>query len=466
MFAALVALLVLAAAGYVGWARARTTAAPPDANTAIRSDTPALLFQNLADDAGYGRLAVMPLDEGDVTRHTSDLSCDRVHFAARRGLCLANWNGFSPRPKIKLFGPDFRVRSELPLDGLPSRTRVSPDGRYGAATAFVTGHSYAQNNFSTSTILLDMTRGTRLANLEEFTVIRDGERYESEDVNFWGVTFADDSNRFYATLSTRGQTYLVEGDIAERRLVAKRENVECPSLSPDGTRIGFKKRMNPRGEAPIWRFHVLDLATGKETPLAEARSIDDQLEWLDNDTLLYGSGDSTHTIMAVAADGTGQPRRLLSQAASPTALRASLPGAVSSSMSAGPSVEAANVGVTVDPPTDTPAGQPMVYTLTVTNKGPGEATSVVADALVSGARVTDISTSPPTDDGGYGCGVMPEEGRASCDTPQLPAGVSWTITVTVIAPDPAVVEVQGLVAAAEPDPSNANDIGSASAKST
>ena len=37
------------------------------------------------------------------------------------------------------------------------------------------------------------------------------------DFNFWGVTFARDGNRFYATLGTGGKTYLVEGDVAARQ---------------------------------------------------------------------------------------------------------------------------------------------------------------------------------------------------------------------------------------------------------
>jgi hypothetical protein len=36
------------------------------------------------------------------------------------------------------------------------------------------------------------------------------------------------------------------------------DNVECPSLSPDGTRIGYKRLIDDRGH---WGFHVLDLAT-------------------------------------------------------------------------------------------------------------------------------------------------------------------------------------------------------------
>ena len=64
------------------------------------------------------------------------------------------------------------------------------------------------------------------------------------------------------------------------------ENVECPSLSPDGTRIAYKKRTG--SSSTPWHLTVLDLATMRETPLAETRSVDDQVEWLDDDHVLYG----------------------------------------------------------------------------------------------------------------------------------------------------------------------------------
>jgi hypothetical protein len=72
------------------------------------------------------------------------------------------------------------------------------------------------------------------------------------------------------------------------------------------------------GRPAVWRFHVLDLATGKETPLAEVRPVDDQLEWLDDKTLMYSSGEE---IWTVSADGTGAPRRFLAQADSPAVVR-------------------------------------------------------------------------------------------------------------------------------------------------
>ena len=63
-------------------------------------------------------------------------------------------------------------------------------------------------------------------------------------------------------------------------------NVECPSLSPDDKEIAFKRRL--AGPGVRWRLSVLDLATMKVHPLAETRSVDDQVEWLNGSTVLYG----------------------------------------------------------------------------------------------------------------------------------------------------------------------------------
>jgi Tol biopolymer transport system component len=214
-----------------------------------------------------------------------------------------------------IFGPDFQPRHKIPLNGSPTRARVSPDGRYAATTAFVFGHSYADANFSTQTTIIDVASGTPLGDLERFTVLGNGQRIRSPDFNFWGVTFARDSNRFYATLRTAGKTYLVEGDVAARTMRVLRENVECPSLSPDNTRLAFKKLV---GDGPAWRLHVLDLATMTETAAAETRSIDDQVEWLDDQQIVYAFGAD---LWVARADGKGAPRTLLSQALSPAVVR-------------------------------------------------------------------------------------------------------------------------------------------------
>ncbi len=259
----------------------------------------------------------MPIDVPDGQRTVTELVCERVHYAADRGICLVPIHGLVTTYKAVTFDSNFQPVHEIDLNGAPTRARVSPDGRYGVATVFVFGHSYADANFSTQTILVDMDSGASLGDLETFTTMRDGEVIQSEDFNFWGVTFsADDSNLFFATLRTAGKTYLVRGDVEDRTMEVLRENVECPSLSPDGTRIGFKKLTD--GLIGQWRLHVLDLETMTETALAETRNIDDQVEWLDDRTVLYGDGEH---IWSVPADGGGTPATLITDGLSPAVVR-------------------------------------------------------------------------------------------------------------------------------------------------
>jgi hypothetical protein len=244
-----------------------------------------------------------------------ELACERVYFAAGRGLCLATAEtGIDYEATV--FDPSLRSLHTLSIAGVPSRARVSPDGRYGAITVFVNGHAYlASGGFSTATTLVDMRSGETIANLEDFSVLKDGRPFDAVDFNFWGITFAKDSNRFYATLRTQGHYNLVEGDVRTRTLRVLRDGVECPSLSPDGSRIAFKSRI---GDQNRWRLEVLDLATLRDHPVAERRPIDDQVEWLDASTLVYSDGFDVYT---VPASGDGRPRLVLRDASSPVSLQ-------------------------------------------------------------------------------------------------------------------------------------------------
>ena len=86
---------------------------------------------------------------------------------------------------------------------------------------------------------------------------------------------------------------MIEGDVASRTAHVVRDDVECPSLSPDGTRLAFKHRIGGGLQAVGWRIHVLDLAKGTEIEVAETRSVDDQVEWLDDETVLYALPSDT-----------------------------------------------------------------------------------------------------------------------------------------------------------------------------
>ncbi len=253
-------------------------------STALRS--PHVLFRQTATDAAYGTIGVAPLERPNGPRLGAVLECERVAFAAGHGICLRADRGVFTTYKALLLDQDLQIRGMIPLDGTPSRARISPDGRVGAVTVFVAGDGYTNVALSTRTILIDMAAGEVLGDLEQFTTWRDGARFKAIDFNFWGVTFTRDSNVFYASLQTGGKVYLVKGDLGLRKLIVLNENVECPSISPDNTMIAFKKRVDG---APIrWRFAVLDIASGREWLLGpETRSVDDQIEWLDAKHVLY-----------------------------------------------------------------------------------------------------------------------------------------------------------------------------------
>jgi hypothetical protein len=283
---------------------------------------PFLAFRDTGGGSGYGRVAVVPAGMAGGPRAFTSLSCDRVHVSSGVGMCLRSELGVLPRHEALVFDERFEVRHRFDLAGLPSRTQVSPDGSKAAYTVFVTGHSYAEGGFSTRTAIIDTASGDEVVELEQMTVRRDGERFWREDFNLWGVTFTDDADRFYATLQTGTELFLVTGDLASGELTVVTDAVECPSLSPDGTRVAYKERSGG-GLAPItWRVAVLDLLTLERWPLAETRDVDDQVEWLDDGTVMYGLDDPSSfspltDVWAVPADGDGQPRPLLGAAWSP-----------------------------------------------------------------------------------------------------------------------------------------------------
>ena len=330
LFAALSIVCIVMATGYVAWVRQRQmppveTTTRAEASMAISNNVepyngPRILFRGTTRDAHFGAVALVPLDGPEGSRTITALRCERVHFAAGQGLCLTATRKMVTSYRAVTFGADFQPRHTFKLGGIPSRARVSPDGRYAAYTVFITGHSYAAGQFSTRTALIDMAEDREVADLEQFEVWRDGKIIRAPDFNFWGVTFAKDSKHFYATLATGGTPYLVQGDIASRTVHVLYKHVECPSLSPDNTRIAFK-RLTDHG----WRIHVLDLATMTDTPLVhETRSVDDQVEWLDDHHILYTpmvDAPTGENVWMLATDGSEPPRLLLSLAYSPVVVR-------------------------------------------------------------------------------------------------------------------------------------------------
>lgn len=280
-----------------------------------------IVFRNMAWGPHRDELSTVPADTPGARRTASGVKCLRFHAAAGTGICLqAERGAMKDTYRAVVLDAHLEETSHYPLPGIPTRARVSPSGHLVAWTVFVGGDSYAGTNFSTRTAVLDTRTGHLTRSLEDFRAVRDGHTVRAADLNFWGVTFADDQH-FYATMATGGRTYLVRGDLASRTVTTLRTNVECPSLSPDGTRIAFKKRVPGLSPDAPWRLYVLDLRSLRETALAESRSVDDQAVWQDAHTLVYAlPGDFGTDLYTVPADGTGAPRRLLTAGLAPAYL--------------------------------------------------------------------------------------------------------------------------------------------------
>lgn len=319
VMAAAVVLLAGGSAGYALHAGGRPDGQRSGADASFTLGGPALYFR----DAATGRVAHQPLAAAAGSGRTSGGPvCDRFHAAGGTALCLRSEPGVLPKTYAIVLDRHLREVRRITVPGVPTRARVSASGQMLAWTVFATGDSYATTAFSTRTAVLDLRTGYLVKSMEQIPLTVDGVRYHSPDVNYWGMTFARDDDRFYATVSTKGRTYLVEGSMRDWSAKALRENVECPSLSPDDTRIAFKKKVSDDPAAP-WRLYVLDLRTMRETPLAETRNVDDQAAWTDDGTVAYalpGADGRAGDVWTVPADGTGTPRLAVEGGSSPVAV--------------------------------------------------------------------------------------------------------------------------------------------------
>jgi hypothetical protein len=307
-------------------ARASQGAPPPVAVATSEAlpSAPFVLFRNTAPGQGFGMAATVPLTDPGGSRALSGKSCDRVYGTSELTFCLQTKHELATNFQASVFDARWKETAGWPLPGIPSRARTNADGSLLASTVFVAGHSYAAAGFSTETVIRDAA-GPGTGSLEDFALVLDGNRIKATDRNIWGVTFAPGKpDVFYATASSQGNIWLVQGSIAGRTLTVIRSGIECPSVSPDGTRIAYKK--SDTGTLAGHRhIAVLDLASGTEAVLSEQQSIDDQIEWLDDSTLLYGlprdGSEVDSDIWSIRTDPSAAPALFIEHASSPSVVR-------------------------------------------------------------------------------------------------------------------------------------------------
>ena len=283
-----------------------------------------MLYVSVASDDTFHHVALASLDSLKRA-FVTPLECERVYFSGSRGICLTSEaQGTKTAWFADVFDGSFQRLFHVPLAGTPSRVRLSPDGRIASATMFEEGHAYDEHGFSTRATFIDTIDGKTLGDLEQFATFRDGRAFSAQDFNFWGVTFARDNDTFFATLQTSSVSYLVKGSVAKRTVEIVRPGVECPSISPDNTRIAFKKRMGTQSRG-WWQIAVLTIASPQDDRLVstETRSVDDQVEWIDNDRVAYHltGGSTAADLWAVRVDSSKPPELLIPSAYSPAAVR-------------------------------------------------------------------------------------------------------------------------------------------------
>ncbi len=238
----------------------------------------ALAFVNRVPGDDYGKVGWI---DNDGVRHITGLECARLDLNEAGGICLAADGGLGGSARGFILDAALVPQKSFGLNK-PSRAAVSPDGEVVAWTGFTLGHSYLQEGeFATITQLISVERSLG-ANLEsDFLTTRDGVRYDNPDRNYWGVTFVD-SDHFFATVGSEGTTSIVEGRVSNSSIEVRFENASCPEVSPDGSTIVAKELRGDR-----FQLIAIDVATGDRRDLGETIMVDDQVEFLDDDTILY-----------------------------------------------------------------------------------------------------------------------------------------------------------------------------------
>jgi hypothetical protein len=296
-----------------------TAAAVPPAVTAKSGE---VMFVNRVPGDDYGRLGIR---HADGSRTLLNRDCVRVHIAADHGVCLSDDGlGAFQTTFFEAANPAVSIKSYS--SALPSRARISPGGTFSSVTAFITGVSYADVGAETTTLVTidKIDSNDRLRGANGLAVDASEERYQRFDATYWGLSFVDE-NEFYITGFYGDAPEIMRGTIDSMTIEPTGWIGSCPSISPDGQTLVFKEQRPDGG----YDLAAVNVATQEKWLLGESRSVDDQVEWLDNDTILYalhpeGSDDNVQPefdiwMLDIAPGST--PELFLPNADSPAAAR-------------------------------------------------------------------------------------------------------------------------------------------------
>jgi hypothetical protein len=270
-------------------------------------EPPFLIFRTLAPPEAHGTVALLQLGSARGERQLTELSCVRVHYAGGRGLCVAHEPvKDAPGYAAYVFDRGLTRGRRIDLAGVVTRVRVAPTGRRGAITTYFEEETPAGERLAIDTRVVDLRSGELVADLRDFRIDAEGFTAPAAPIDVGSLAFEQDGDRFFAALSTASQRYLVAGSIDQRHMSIIRTGVGSESLSPDGRRLLIKKP----GANGFWQLAVIDLRSWTERELPHGRrSVDDQVEWLDNDHVIYHDTDESGTALwMLPVDGASGPR--------------------------------------------------------------------------------------------------------------------------------------------------------------
>lgn len=246
---------------------------------------PHVIFRSTSPGNEFGLVAAVPVSAPDGPRAYTDVQCDMLGANADTVSCLRTVRGVATTYEAELYDASWHSLGSWPILGYPKRTRLTPDSSVVATTALLAGHCNDPATVATATMIRDVATGAEV-NLEDYQLVVDGKPETPKDRNYWGVTFVDDDTFYVSAQSvSMGHTWVAKGSVKDRTMTPIYDGGMNPSLSPDGTTLGF---MSQRKDDPTtWSLGVIDLATDQARVLGETRKVDDQVEWLDDHTILY-----------------------------------------------------------------------------------------------------------------------------------------------------------------------------------